>query len=151
LNAKSRNLSGFPGHHNVEFAYPFADKRMLEFCLAAPNDLKVHNGYKRYLIREGLDGVLPPEIQWRPTKLPFSPDYQPRYNAQREWAHNFFLQIKPKDPIRDVVDIDRLERLSAHDMKNVRVSSPADHAAMQTVPLGVYIVVFLRQFSEFKQ
>ena len=151
LNAKSRSLSGFPGHHDVEFAYPFADKRMLEFCLAVPARLKVRNGYKRYLIRAGLDGILPSEIQWRPTKLPFSPDYQPRYNAQREWAHNFFLQINPKDPIRDVVDIDRMEKLSSHDMMNARVSSPADHAAMQTVPLGVYIVVFLRQFSEFRQ
>jgi asparagine synthase (glutamine-hydrolysing) len=151
LNAKSRNLTGFPGHHNVEFTYPFADKRMLEFCLAVPNDLKVRDGYKRYLVRAGLDKILPPEIQWRPTKLPFSPDYQPRYNAQRVWAHNFFLEIKQKDPVREVVDVERLHRLSAHDMKNAKVSSPADHAALQTVPLGVYIVVFLRQFSDFKQ
>jgi asparagine synthase (glutamine-hydrolysing) len=151
LNAKSRNLTGFPGHHNVEFAYPFADKRILEFCLAVPNRLKVRDGYKRYLIRAGLDKLLPSEIQWRPTKLPFSPDYQPRYNAQREWAHNFFSEIKQTDPIREVVDVDRLKRLSAHDMKNARVSSPADHAALQTVPLGVYIIIFLRQFSEFKQ
>ena len=150
LNAKSRNLSGFPGYENAEFVYPFSDRRVLEFCLAVPTHLKVHDGYKRYLIRAGLDKVLPPEIQWRPTKLPFSPDYQPRYNSQREWAHNFFSKIKAGDPIREIVDIDRLKLLATHEMKNAKVSTSADHAAMQTVPIGVYLVVFLRQFPDFK-
>ena len=31
--------------------------------------------YTRYLARGALDGVLPPAIQWRTTKEPFSPDY----------------------------------------------------------------------------
>ena len=151
VNAKSRSLTGFVGYNKVEFRYPFLDKRLLEFCLAAPTYLKVRDGYKRYLVRAALDKILPPEIQWRTTKLPFSPDYQLRYNAQRKWACSFLAEIGPQDPVREVVDVERLKTLAGRDMPNVRAITSADNAAQQIVPLGIYTIVFLRQFSEFKQ
>ena len=103
------------------------------------------------MVRAALDKILPPEIQWRTTKLPFSPDYQIRYNAQRGKAYSILSEIKSGDPVREVVDVDRLKAMSERDMPNIRAVSALDNAAMQIVPLGIYIIFFLRQFSEFKQ
>lgn len=52
----------------MEYRYPLLDIRLLEFHLAVPVHLKRKNGYGRYLFRRAIDGVVPPEIQWRTDK-----------------------------------------------------------------------------------
>lgn len=58
--------------------------------------------------------------------------------------------IAKNDPVRNVVDVDRLLCMASKDMQSNRCNTPNDFAAMHTVPNGVYIITFLRQFSEFK-
>jgi asparagine synthase (glutamine-hydrolysing) len=123
----------------VAFTQPFLDKRLLEFCLAAPGDLKIRNGYTRYLIRAGLDQILPKQIQWRTSKHPFSPDYLIRYNAQREKVRKHLCNIAPADPVREIVNIKRsLQLLQGHDFR-----------AFSSATQAVYAIHFLRQFPEF--
>lgn len=131
----------FAGYEHVEMRYPFCDIRLLEFCLAAPGDMKVRNGYTRYLVRAGLDGILPPRIQWRTCKGPFSPDYEMRYRAQRPIAKAMVNEIGPNDPVRAIVDIERLAKL-------LEQATPTEE--MQIVPLTIYLLCFLRQFSDFR-
>src|SRR5262245_30036620 len=97
-------------------AFPYFDKRVLEVCLAAPGEWKMHKGYKRYLIRGGLAGVLPPAIQWRTSKEPFSPDFHQRYNRQREQARAMLDRIGLNNPVRQVVDVQKLKSLAGHHM-----------------------------------
>ena len=52
----------------VEVRYPFWDRRLIEFCLALPPNLKLHRGWSRRIMRIGLDSVLPKKIQWRVDK-----------------------------------------------------------------------------------
>jgi asparagine synthase (glutamine-hydrolysing) len=134
----------------VALAYPFLDKRVLDFCLAAPGTWKIAQGYKRYLIRVGLAGLLPPSIQWRTTKEPFSPDFHLRYNRQREQVLALLAGIGPCDPVRQVVDVEKLIALAGHRMVGNRGDTPAEFAAMHIVPTGVYLLTFLRQFAEFQ-
>lgn len=133
----------------TQLIYPFLDKRVVEFCLAAPTHLKVRNGYPRSLVRTALDGLLPPSIQWRTSKEPFAPDFHLRYNRQRPLVEQFLAGISPNDPVREVVDIARLQIMAKHDMQTNRCNTPADFIAMHMVPRGVYLIHFLRQFSEF--
>ena len=121
------------------------DRRLLEFCLALPPNLKVRNGYHRYPARRVLDGVLPPSIQWRTTKTLFSPDYNLRYNAQLHMAQDFVASIGRKDPVRSIVDLDELTRI----MKPVNPLK-YDADALGLIPSTLYMVCFLRQFSEFR-
>lgn len=140
----------FVGNDWVTFTYPFFDKRVIEFCLAAPSELKVHRGYKRYLIRAALDGLLPPQIQWRTSKQPFSPDYHLRYNRQRPWVEQFLAAIAPDDPVRQIVNVDKIQHLAASEMKGSRANTPTNMAAIELVPMGIYLITFLRQFAEFR-
>jgi asparagine synthase (glutamine-hydrolysing) len=124
---------------------PLLDKRVLEFCLALPASMDTRDGYRRYLIRGALDGILPPRIQWRTDKMPYSPDYFARYNAQLGMARNFVASIGPKDPVRSVIDVERLGKL-LHPVDPVAGST----AARDAIPTTMYMINFLRQFPEFR-
>lgn len=135
---------GTPVRH-VPTTLPFLDKRVLEFCLAAPGNLKVRDGYRRYLIRRALDGVLPEKIQWRTTKGAFSPDYPKRYKAQLGKARDFVAAIRRNDPVRSIVDVHRLRHLlDQPDMP------PGRTTALAHIPFTIYLICFLRQFAEFR-
>ena len=49
----------------IEPRHPFMDKRLVEFCLAMPPEQKLFKGWTRMIVRRALDGILPPEVQWR--------------------------------------------------------------------------------------
>ncbi|MEN6553259.1 MAG: asparagine synthase-related protein, partial [Methanobacterium sp.] len=40
----------------------------VEFCYAIPTNLKIRDGWDRFILRSSMDNLLPPEIQWRPKK-----------------------------------------------------------------------------------
>lgn len=49
----------------IESRHPFADRRLLEFCLALPAEQKLFQGWTRVVLRRALQGILPPLVQWR--------------------------------------------------------------------------------------
>ena len=56
----------------IEGRYPFWDRQVVEFCLNLDAREKLDDGWTRVLLRRGMEGVLPPSIQWRRDKLDFS-------------------------------------------------------------------------------
>jgi len=54
--------------HNIELRYPFWDIRLVQFCLSLPANQKMRDGLTRMIMRRGLKGILPPEIQQRGDK-----------------------------------------------------------------------------------
>ncbi len=53
----------------VEPRFPFADRRLLEFCLAVPPTQKYRSGRTRHYMREGLRPYLPEKIRTRYGKI----------------------------------------------------------------------------------
>lgn len=130
-----------------EYRCPFRDIRMIEFGLNAPVEYKIRNGYKRNMVRTGLDGILPKEVQWRMDKKPFSPDYYRRYNKQIGAAKEFLNDIADNDPVRNIVDVDKLKAWA-----NIPVSDneKMNIIALHYLPQGIYTICFLRRFNEFQ-
>jgi asparagine synthase (glutamine-hydrolysing) len=145
-----RKSSALSSGGDIEYPFPLLDKRLLEFCLAAPCSVKVKNGYQRYLIRAGLDKILPPAIQWRTSKGAFSPDYFRRYNAQRAQVTNFLSDIAANDPIRHVVDVEKIKEWARLPVSEDEQNSFAARVARDFVPDAVYLIYFLRRFSDFQ-
>ena len=56
------------GAHQVQEVYPFFDRRLMEYCVGLPAHMKLRDGWRRYVLRRGMEGVLPKAIQWRPDK-----------------------------------------------------------------------------------
>ena len=131
----------------VQFSYPYNDKRMLEFCLAMPGNLKVRHGYKRYAIRSGMRGLMPDELRFRTTKEPFSPDFHDRYNRQLGKARDFVANVRQTPLMQEIIDIPRLVSELEHTMQTNRCSTKRDFTAMHTIPFAIYLMAFLATFD----
>jgi asparagine synthase (glutamine-hydrolysing) len=53
---------------NIEPRYPFFDRRLVEFCIALPPGQRINKGWTRSIFRHAMEGILPPEVQWRADK-----------------------------------------------------------------------------------
>ena len=65
----------------VEPRYPFFDRRLIEFCVGLPEKQKFDGGWPRLLFRRAMEGILPPEIQWRSSKANLGPNFHRRFHA----------------------------------------------------------------------
>jgi asparagine synthase (glutamine-hydrolysing) len=62
----------------IEARYPFFDQRLIEFCVAIPARQKLRDGWTRAVMRRGMAGILPPEVQWRLDKADLSVNFRRR-------------------------------------------------------------------------
>ena len=147
LNPNTTHLIHDDHGQPVHFSYPFNDKRMLEFCLAIPGNLKVRNGYKRYAIRSGMRGLVPDELRFRITKEPFSPDFHDRYNRQLVKAREFVDHCAHSSIIKEIVDTKRLKSELDYPMQTNRCSTERDFMSMHTIPSTIYLMAFLLTFA----
>jgi asparagine synthase (glutamine-hydrolysing) len=54
--------------HGVEPRHPFFDRRLIEFCVALPPGQRIYKGWTRSIFRFAMEGILPPDVQWRVDK-----------------------------------------------------------------------------------
>jgi asparagine synthase (glutamine-hydrolysing) len=61
---------------SVECRVPFLDHRLVELVFSLSPFVKIRNGWTKYILRQAMNGILPPAVQWRPDKavfpMPFS-------------------------------------------------------------------------------
>ncbi len=138
---------GFVGYERVSLACPYLDRRVLEFCLALTGDMKVNHGYRRYLIRAGMRGILPETLRFRTSKEPFSPDFHDRYNRQKSIACEALTQAEKHPAVQEIVDLDKLRWMLQLTMQTNRCDTPEDFAAMHAVPGGIYLLSFLQRYG----
>jgi len=139
----------YVGYEQVRMLYPFFDRRVLDLCIAAPGHLKIHNGYNRNLLRAGMKGILPESIRFRTSKEPFGPDFHDRYNRQRPQVQEYLSRISKNDPVRRIVDVAKLQQMATYQMVANRCDTPADFAAMHSLPQGIYLIAFLKRFEAY--
>lgn len=58
--------------HGLDVAFPFLDRDLLAFLLAAPGEIQNRNGVPRALLREAMRGVLPELVRARMGKADFT-------------------------------------------------------------------------------
>jgi asparagine synthase (glutamine-hydrolysing) len=80
LEIYSNGCSEFP----LETRFPFMDKRLVEFCVAIPGTQKIAGGYTRAILRRGLAGYLPKDIQLRSSKGDLGWSFIEGFRAQRK-------------------------------------------------------------------
>ncbi len=52
----------------LTYAFPLLDRRLVEFALSIPDNLFFKNGWKRYLYRTVMAGILPDSLRWQKAK-----------------------------------------------------------------------------------
>lgn len=68
LHFEDRNSMSF----GVESRVPFLDRRLSNFAQSIPSDLKVHNGWTKFILRDAMKGVLIDIIRLRKDKMGFA-------------------------------------------------------------------------------
>jgi asparagine synthase (glutamine-hydrolysing) len=93
----------------IEPRYPFFDRRLAEFCLSLPPRQKVRGGWTRWVMRRAMEGVLPPEIQWRGGKADLGPAFD---RALLEFERGRLEDVAVRDglPLKEYVDMARLRQ-----------------------------------------
>jgi asparagine synthase (glutamine-hydrolysing) len=135
--------------YGIRTLYPFADRRLLEFCLAVPARLYHVGGWRRSLIRRAMEGILPPEIQWRKSKAPFSPDFYRRFQSAWPALRAEFAATAAGDPVRDYYDISAICRtLDALKDRPGGEASPAGFRVKFCVQASLAGIRFLRWFQQ---
>lgn len=64
LNIADKTAASMP----VEPRYPFFDRRLMEFCVSLPPELKFNYGLERYVLRKAMAGILPDKVRLRAGK-----------------------------------------------------------------------------------
>ena len=53
----------------LRYSFPLLDRRIMEFALSLPGRMFFQDGWKRWLYRTAMEGVLPDEVRWNPQKF----------------------------------------------------------------------------------
>lgn len=71
--------------YGCEVRLPFLNHELVEFVFSLPSQLKMHDGWTKFLLRQVMDKKLPDEIVWRKEKIGFEP-------PQKKWMEEPVLQ-----------------------------------------------------------
>ena len=125
--------------YSIEPRYPFWDRRLVEFCLALPAEQKLRKGWTRFVMRQGMQGVLPPDIQWRPRKANMGHNFD---RAMRTFENDRIRQVIVEDAsaIEGYVNVDALR--GAYD--RFAVGGSADGADVMAIWRAVTLALWLR-------
>ena len=105
----------------IEYRYPLLDKRLLEFYLSLPPEMKVKKGWGRYILRKSMEGLLPNDIQWRNDKVGNTvPGVNIRLNKDYEKIKELIQGAKKSD-IKPYIDYEKalemLDKIAHRDKK----------------------------------
>jgi len=121
----------------VESRHPFYDRRLAEFCLSLPPQQKLHQGWERLVMRRAMQGILPPQVQWRADKSRLSPNFlRGLLTFERERMDHLILHHSAA--IQEYMDVDVLrQRYSRFVTKPT--TSEADTIIWPVVSLGLWL------------
>ena len=95
--------------HSLEVRLPFLYHELVEFAFSLPADLKIYQGWTKWIARKAAVNRVPEEIIWRKEKVAYeSPD-------------NFLFQMKDSDYLKDCVSN---EIVGAYYKKEAKISDP---------------------------
>ena len=73
--------------HSREVRLPFLFNELVEFVFSLPSNLKIHNGWTKWIMRSAFKDLMPAEIVWRKDKIGYEP-------PQKSWMDN--KEVKDK-------------------------------------------------------
>jgi asparagine synthase (glutamine-hydrolysing) len=130
-------------HFGMCGLFPFFDLRILEFFMAVPPEQFLKGGVPRSLFRRAMEDILPPMIQWRKDKHPYTPDFHSRILNAKQDIHLFLNTIKTDDPVRSYIDIERIKKVLGH-VQPVKDRSQWEIQTQAVMVKGIIYIKFLQ-------
>lgn len=98
---------------SVETRLPYMDYRVVEFLANLRDDMKIRDGWTKYINRKAVDGLLPDEVVWRKNKLGWPvPEKEWIEGPLKEWSEDiikssFFLKRLSRFNVRLLLNSSR--------------------------------------------
>ncbi len=89
--------------HGAEVRLPFLQHELVEFIFSLPAQLKIHEGWTKWLLRQAMDDKLPQEIVWRNDKIGYEP-------PQKDWMQDAAMQEYIHEAKRKLVNASILSK-----------------------------------------
>jgi asparagine synthase (glutamine-hydrolysing) len=123
----------------VEPRHPFSDHRLVEFCLGAPSEQKIRDGYTKSLLRRAADARLSDDVRWRVDKPSVAPQFVSAFLLTKsEFFEEAFSQL---DVIRNYINVRQLQRIRR------RYHRSNDSLDRYLLLSAAYLVLWLRRTS----
>lgn len=71
--------------NSIEVRLPFLSHELIDFLFTLPAEMKIHNGWTKYLMRETFKNILPEAIAWRVDKIGYEP-------PQKKWMEGVAMK-----------------------------------------------------------
>ena len=136
--AALRHLSG------LDHTNPFADRRVLEFCLSLPEAMFVRDGCPRWLARAAFRDLLPPEVRDNVVKGVQNPEWFHHLTLRRGALCEQLERIGTSPLANRALDIPRLKALLDRWPASVDEAQAAGPAYRSTLVRGLHAGAFLR-------
>ena len=145
---RQRSHAGFMGYADMQFTYPYLDKRVLEFTLAIDGKFKLESGRDRRLIRMASRDLVPDTVRQRTSKAAFCPDYHLRYSKQIAGAADKIKELSQNADLSKVIDFQMLSSAVGHQHDyDPKKPMDVDYDSQFLVPNGMFMCYFLRDFT----
>ena len=93
---------------SVESRIPFMDYRLVELAVKVPAELKIHNGYTKYIIRKACEDRLPAEVVWRTNKIGFESPVDLWY---RSFSRDYMMSMFEGAVTKELFDTGKLREM----------------------------------------
>lgn len=127
--------------HGIKIAFPFFDKRLIEFCLEVPSDEKYRDGLNRSIVRRALAKSLPEIVRCRKDKTDFSDNLLNVFDVQgKRWFNDSLENLS--DQIIGYLDTQEFERCKAGFFSsNINVRKTSLYKLIRIVNLDRWIKI----------
>ncbi|WP_445682223.1 asparagine synthase-related protein [Radicibacter daui] len=92
--------------YGMAAGFPMLDRRLVEFALSLPSWLFVSGGWSRRVFRDAMEGVLPEELRWKPTKVDLMAEDPVHVAAQRPLLARRLAALREREVIAGLFDLD---------------------------------------------
>jgi asparagine synthase (glutamine-hydrolysing) len=131
--------------YGLEVRDPTMDKRLMEFCLAIPDDQYRLNGQDRALIRRAMQGLLPDEVRLNTRRGLQAADLGHRLLAELPQVQAVMVQLERSALARQVLDLPRMNRVLHALQKEVSAKTTQECGTILT--RGMMVGMFLSRFD----
>jgi asparagine synthase (glutamine-hydrolysing) len=122
--------------YGLDVVDPTGDVRLLELCLAIPDEQFVRGDRDRWLMRRAMDGILPPEVQWNTRRGSQGADLALRLRADSPEIDLVMRELASSPPVREYLDPPAMER------RWVLIRDGAPAAAFAAAPIFARTLLF---------
>ena len=134
ITFRATNFAIMAARFGMAFSFPLLNRRVVEFALSLPPTWHIHKGWKRSLYRDAMDGILPPSIQWRHTKLVPLPSILYEFARERAGLEQRVEQLEAHPLVSQMFDLQRIKAAIEAMPDPAAVTNPALEPGLKLVP-----------------